>query len=90
MKTFLGLILLVTALSAYAAPKCIRYAKEELNGMTADELKATIKENEAAIEDFSSFSFAERSARNNCLIQNQRISSILEKKSPKKPSDTPQ
>ena len=85
MKNLLGIILFATTLSVFAAPKCTRYANEELNEMSADELKSAIKDNEENIQGYSSFSFAERSERNNCLIQNQRISAVLEKKFPKKP-----
>lgn len=69
-----------SAHAEYTGVKCIRYANEELNAMTIGELKTAIKENQELIDGFSSFSFAERSERNKCLIQNQRITTILGKK----------
>ncbi|RJX32145.1 MAG: hypothetical protein C4516_05825 [Oxalobacter sp.] len=88
MKKLLCIILLASTLPAFAVPKCIRYTTTELNAMTADELKAAIAQNKENMWGYSSFSSAERAENQNCLIQNQRISSALEMKTPKKQAST--
>lgn len=84
MKKLFCLILLAATVSAHAAPKCIRYMDQELLAMTVDELKTTLKENQAIIEENSRMfaSSAEKAARQSCLIQNQRVSDILKTKLP--------
>ncbi len=81
MKKLLGLILLATVLSAHAAPKCMHYTQQEMEAMTIDELKAAIAENKEKIDDYSTMFASQRAEHHNCLVQNQRITTVLNAKS---------
>lgn len=88
MKKLLCLFsLLLVTLSAHAGSRCIIYTTQELNEMRIDELEATIVENKEKISDNSGFlaSAEDKVARQTCLIQNQRVTEVLEKKRPKTP-----
>ena len=77
MKKLLALLLFAAIASAHATPKCIHYTQQEMDAMTVNELKTAIAENKEKIDEFSTMFASQRAERHNCLVQNQRLSTVL-------------
>lgn len=91
MKKLLILLGMTVILSACAtatsslAPVCEVHEDAELSRMTADELKALVSKNKEAIQGLSPLNESNRSDRDNCLSQNERIEKFVKLKSKKVP-----